>query len=571
MSSDPLILLEGSATDDGGACAQSAKELGAYYTDAQIADFLLWWALRRPVDRVMDPSFGGGVFLRSACKRLKGLGGDPVRQVYGVELDCGVYGEISGRLKDEFGVSSRNLVQSDFFDLDVSKGHRMDVVVGNPPFIRYHRFHGNTRSKALKRAQSSGVMLNQLTSSWAPFLVHSAAHVQQGGRLAMVVPMELVQAAYAKPVLGHLKDSFGRVTLLTFRRKLFPDLSEDTLLVLAEDKGRGPARLLWRDLHSAGSLTEIRRRNHLPIYGTRRIDAEELAGGRLRFVELLLPARVRDLYASLVKEGLTRRLGEFADVGIGYVTGCNDFFHLSPAAAADYGIPSTYLRRAVRRARALRGVKLTLEDWHTAAAAGDAEYLLLVARPNGLPDSVRRYIESGERQGVQRAYKCRTRSPWFKVPHVYQPDAFLSYMSGTGPRLVSNDAGAVAPNTLHVVRIHPLSTLTGDSLATLWHTSLCRLSAEIEGHSLGGGMLKLEPTEAAQLSIPFWSGRSQALAELVGQVDSLLRSGREEAAYQQADAVILKAELGLSSKECRLLAEAADALRQRRYSRGSAA
>lgn len=36
----------------------------------------------------------------------------------------------------------------------------------------------------------------------------------------------------------------------------------------------------------------------------------------------------------------------------------------------------------------------------------------------------------------------------------------------------------------------------------IWDTSFVRLSCEIEGHPLGGGMLKLEPREAARVLLP---------------------------------------------------------------------
>ncbi len=36
----------------------------------------------------------------------------------------------------------------------------------------------------------------------------------------------------------------------------------------------------------------------------------------------------------------------------------------------------------------------------------------------------------------------------------------------------------------------------------IWETSFVRLSCEIEGHPLGGGMLKLEPREAARVVLP---------------------------------------------------------------------
>jgi hypothetical protein len=44
-----------------------------------------------------------------------------------------------------------------------------------------------------------------------------------------------------------------------------------------------------------------------------------------------------------------------------------------------------------------------------------------------------------------------------------------------------------------------MSSLTARAAAVAWQSSLTRLSTEIEGHPLGGGMLKLEPREAGQL------------------------------------------------------------------------
>src|SRR2546421_7257362 len=82
---------------------ESAKALGAFYTSIQIADFLVWWAVRSARDTVMDPSFGGGVFIRSACNRLLGLGGN-ANQVSGIELDSRVYDLITAKIGEEFAV-----------------------------------------------------------------------------------------------------------------------------------------------------------------------------------------------------------------------------------------------------------------------------------------------------------------------------------------------------------------------------------------------------------------------------------------------------------------------------------
>jgi len=550
---------------------QSLKSLGAFYTDTQIADFLVWWAIRSAQDLVLDPCFGGGVFLRSACNRLIKLGGQPASQVFGVELDYSVYAQIANNLSQEFGVRKRNLLSRDFFDVDPATLPQVDAIIGNPPFIRYHRFSGAERKQALIRAEQQGVHLTELSSSWAPFLIHSIAMLKPGGRLVMVVPMEIAHAAYARPVLHHLYKSFGKVTFLTFRKKLFPDLSEDTLLLLAEDKGSFPAIFLVRDVTHASLLAEIQNRGQLPLSGARRINAQAVSQGCERLIEYLIPKQARELYRELKNLPLTRRLGDLADVGIGYVTGANDFFHLQPQEAQRWEIPQHFLKPAVRRSRALSGLRFTTKDWRDALAVGEAGYLLCIQSEVDLPRSVRRYLERGEAQGVSKAYKCRTRSPWFRVPHVYQPDAFLSYMSGVMPRLVANDARVVAPNSLHILRLPPHTPVTSDVLAALWQTSLTRLSVEIEGHALGGGMLKLEPTEAENISVAWTQDGNDRLADLVEELDTLIRSGDETAAQARADKVILRDSIGLSRNECRLLRTAAETLRNRRYARSTAA
>jgi len=170
---------------------------------------------------VLDPSFGGGVFLRAACKRLRQLGASPADRVFGIEIDAAVHGSISGRLANEFGVRKRNLALSDCFDTGWDAFGDLSAVVGNPPFIRYQRFTGDIRRRALACADAEGVRLSELSSSWAPFLVHAISMLNVGGRLAMVIPAEISCASYARPVLAHLARCFETVYLLTFKKKLY--------------------------------------------------------------------------------------------------------------------------------------------------------------------------------------------------------------------------------------------------------------------------------------------------------------------------------------------------------------
>jgi hypothetical protein len=149
---------------------------------------------------------------------------------------------------------------------------------------------------------------------------------------------------------------------------------------------------------------------------------------------------------------------------------------------------------------------------------------------------------------------------------VYLPDGFLSYMSGGTPKLVANSAGVVAPNTLHVLRLDQDSGFTSNMLAAIWQTSLTRLSTEIEGHSLGGGMLKLEPSEAERVLVPIVAERD-GLESLATDLDEIARSSGEAECQKCADDFLLRQSIGLSAGDVRLLRDSALLLRERRVSR----
>jgi adenine-specific DNA-methyltransferase len=538
----------------------NAKAYGAFYTPIHVAHFLVQWAVRSKTNSVLDPSYGGGVFLQAAHARISALGGKPEQCVFGIELDAIVHATTSQALRT-LGLPTDNFLCSDFFAAIPDRLDRFDAVVGNPPFIRYQQFNGAARNRANELMSKQGVRVSELASSWAPFVVCAGALLRTGGRLAMVVPMELCHATYARPVLEYLSLAFRKVQFLSFSERLFPELSQETLLLLGEDKGNhSGADFRFRHL---GSSEELFKDGSVPR--TRRLDAEALVNGRQRLIEQFMPARTRELYLKLRRHEAVRPLGDLADVGIGYVTGANDFFHLSEAESRQWEIPSFHLQAAVCRGRALTGLRFTKVDWANAQTQGDAAYLLTLPRAEKPTASVRRYLRHGEEQEVHKAYKCRVRDPWYHVPHVYRPDAFLTYMTGICPRLVVNEATAVAPNTLHVVRMLPLAGITAEALAVAWRSSLTELSSEIEGHALGGGMLKLEPSEARRVLVALpaakkMNGHCQAL-------DVLARHTVPETVRDSVDRFILQDHLGLTERECRRLREATAILRARRLVR----
>ena len=165
-------------------------------------------------------------------------------------------------------------------------------------------------------------------------------------------------------------------------------------------------------------------------------------------------------------------------------------------------IPERFLHVAVRRGGSLPAAP-SLSHRHVKSwlDADEPVLLLRIARDERrLPSAVRSYLDSAPGERAREAYKCRAREPWYAVPDVVVPDGFLTYMSGERVQVVGNAARCVATNSVHVVRMK--GTASFRALQRGFASALSQLSCEVEGHPLGGGMLKVEPREAQRILVP---------------------------------------------------------------------
>ncbi|NBA98563.1 class I SAM-dependent methyltransferase [Pseudomonas sp. R5(2019)] len=482
------------------------KETGAYYTPDAVAESLLKWVITNQNDRLIDPSCGDGRFLLEH------------RNCVGIEQD-----DVAAKLAIERAPWAL-VHEGDFFSWATNTPERFDCAAGNPPFIRYQTFKGEVRQTALNLCAKVGAKFNGLASSWAPFLVATATLLQPGGRMAFVVPAEIGHAPYAAPLIEYLAANFATVHIVAVRDKLFPNLSEDCWLLYAGGFGQQTQEIRFTALSKFKRMaTPPKTFIRVPLD-----DWRSTWGKRLR--PFLIQSEARDLYRAAIFEKEAQRFENIANIGIGYVTGANSFFHLRPSEAINLGIPKQFLHPTVRNGRALPSRHLTthtVEKWHR-----DDEQVLLLKMPKTgkVPASVARYLDTEAGHIARQAYKCRVRDPWYSVPDVRTPDFFLSYMSGLSANLVRNDAGCTCTNSVHSVKVREGVDIS--FLLDAWESSFTKLSCELEGHPLGGGMLKLEPREAGQVALPSQSLIERFNPEIVDEALSTLRQWRHYAAAQ---------------------------------------
>ena len=531
------------------------KARGAFFTPAEITRFISDWAVRSAADSVLEPSCGEAAFLLAAGRRLSELGG--TGHLHGIEIhqpSAVAAGEVlhAAGLKADIRVS-------DFFDCPPEP--RFDAVVGNPPYIRYQQFRGEARGKSLEAALAAGVRLTGLASSWAAFVIHASQFLKPEGRLGLVLPAELLSVNYAAEVRRFLLGRFSRVRLVMFDTRVFPDVLEEVVLLLAEGSG-GAASF---EVFQARDLAELA-----------RLDTHAWTGFDLGAIDKWTPALLSQasfgVYQTLCRQGAFSPLLGWGETYLGAVTGANGFFALNQSEVDALRLPRhDLLRISPPGARHLSGLSFTEAQWQALRLSGGRCWLFYPE--GGKPTAAaRRHIAAGERQKVQAAYKCRVRKPWWRVPLVSEPDLILTYMNHDRPRLVCNQAGVHIVNSVYGVALHPALRELGRALLPLAAlNSVTLLGAEMVGRAYGGGLLKLEPREADTLPVP----PPEALAALAAPLEALrpqiaaaLARNDSARAVELVDEVVLTRPLGLGPGELQVLREARAFLFRRRVARG---
>jgi adenine-specific DNA methylase len=483
---------------------QSQKLRGGYYTPPDIVCAIVEKIINVPGEKILEPSFGDGVFISEAIKRKLSLGENIAnikKSITGIELDFDEYNKLASHIKDDYSVNFPNLFCEDFFAWFDRKNNNFDIVIGNPPFIRYQSFPEPARTRALDYSLMEGVRLNKLTNIWVPFVILSTALLKEKGHLGMVVPAELLQVSYAGPLRKYLLDSFETIVLFTCNELLFAGAEQETIVLLAvnrkqkDDKpgiiqvvetGTKDALINAIKNHTINTPGTNKTRKNIPLHSGEKWTKYFLKNDDIRFIQ------------SLEKDDRVIPFKKLFSVDVGIVTGKNDYFVITRETALKYNL-FEFVKPAVCRSYQIRDEIFCFKDWKTLWEKGEAVGLLDFNNFDGhIPVNVKNYLEYGTYNYVHTGYKCSARKDWYKVPSIWIPDAFMFRQIHDFPHLVLNHAKAVSTDTIHRVKQNENVKFN----QVLFYTYLTAVSAEIEGRSYGGGVLELEPSEAEKLLIP---------------------------------------------------------------------
>jgi adenine-specific DNA methylase len=535
------------------------KLRGGYYTPPDVALFLARWVLEASPRRVLEPACGDGAFFDALAR----LGAARLETLVACEVVPAEAAKARDRAAALAGVAV-HMHEEDFLQWSLRSLPTLppfDAVLGNPPFIRYQYLGAELQGRAGQLFRNFGLAFTRHTNAWVPFVVASLALLRPGGRLAMVVPSELLHVLHARSLRRFLLEQCARVLVLDPQDIWFDDTLQGVVLLLAQKRERGGAG------DADVAIAPVKDRTALADPAGehfRRADFFPASDLNDKWMLGLLTPGERALLRGLAPGPGVRPFGELASVDVGIVTGANRFFLVPDAVVRAYGL-GAWAHPMFGRSEHVRGVVYDKQTHQENRDNGlPANFLWFGDRPlDEFPDGARRYIRHGEAQGLHRRYKCRIRTPWYNVPSVYTAPVGMLKRSHHFPRLIRNSAGAYTTDTAY--RIAPRPGVRAADLVVSFVNSLTALTTELEGRHYGGGVLELVPSEIERVLVPAGRHTPEALARL----DRAARlAPAPEVLLARQDALVLRP-LGLTPGETGALLSAWTRLRTRRQRPGA--
>ena len=528
------------------------KLRGGYYTPEAIAQFICDWAIGINTRGILEPSCGDGAFLKEAVRKVMEINPDTnlKHTIVGIELF-----EEEAKKASIYGTK---VVAGDFFEYykDYIAGkQKFDVIVGNPPFIRYQNVDSGSRETAFQLMRSAGLHPNKLTNIWLPFLVLSALALSKNGKLGMVIPAELFQVSYAGETREFLATFFDRITLITFQKIVFEDIQQEVVLLLGEKNSCSKGIQVIE-------LNDLQDLSNLDLSNFYDYEVKELNHSDEKWIKYFLSCEEIELIRRLRNNADIVPTTDLFEINVGLVSGENSFFLLNHEMVKEYQLGNA-TRMIIGKTEQLKGVILSERDFENLVEKGKKVYMFA---PKDVPFSElskeeQEYIKYGEKLGFNRGYKCRLRKNWYCVPQSWEPDAFILRQVNRYPRIILNYANAVSTDTIHKIRF--LDGVNPEYVAAAFLNSFTLALAEVTGRSYGGGVLTFEPSEIRKLMIPMKN------AELIDvkKIDQLIRDNKIEEVLNYSDEILLADGLGLSNDEVKMLRNIWIKLSERRLGR----
>ena len=534
----------------------SAKKLrGAYYTPLPLAEMMVKLFLGdKSIKAVLEPSCGDGVFI-DALDDLEMI--NQLDNVTAIEIEQ----EESEKVENNYKKSEKvRILNQDFFDyFEKENENKFDLILGNPPYIRYQYLDESQRKLMSDLLVSQGMKANRLVNTWVGFMVACVNLLSNKGKIAFVIPAEILQVAYAEDLRLFLADHLSKITLITFEELVFPDIEQE-IVVFVGEKGNEEKGI---------RIIELNNLDDLENFDIDTNGFQKLQHIHEKWTKYFTNNAENELISRFRNDNRFQKLSDCALINVGITTGNNKYFSINDNTVRQYALENV-VRPLIGRSAHAHSVYFEYADWRENVDAGKSAYLIDFPEIEyeKYPEKYKEYIRMGEKNEENKGYKCSIRDRWYRIPSVWVPDAFFLRRNNLYPKFVLNCCDAVSTDTMHRVKFN--DGVEPERILLSYYNSISFAFTELCGRSYGGGVLEILPGEVGNILVPKLDDISiEKVQQMLKEVDRIVRADEPiERVLDIVDREILINSIGIEENVCIEVRSIWKKLQRRRLKRG---
>lgn len=456
------------------------RKFAQFFTPFQLATLMADWLLgNKNLKTVLEPAFGLGVFSRALISKKSDL------SIKGFDIDEKIFAE-SKEIFNNTSIVELHLKDYMFNDWN----NKYDGIICNPPYFKFHDYDNKTILNEIKNRLK--IKLSGFTNLYTLFLLKSIYQLNPNGRLAYIIPSEFLNSDYGKHVKSALTKNnvLRHIVVFDFEENIFDDaLTTACILLCSNDKHN--QKVKFSTIKEIDDLELIR--TYISEYPLYSIDD-------LTFNNNKLEPKVKWRKYYQKQNGIRYKnlipFSSAAKVVRGIATGANEYFTFSKSKANQYGIDKKYLLPCICKAVDVRDNFFTEDNYHSLIKSDRQTYLLNAY--NSKDENVLKYIDFGEKTGIDKKYLTANRTPWYSLENRPPSPIWVSVFNRSGLKFIRNEANIFNLTTFHCV--YPVQNslfdnINIDVLFAYLLTDIAREIFEDNCREYGNGLQKFEPND----------------------------------------------------------------------------
>jgi adenine-specific DNA-methyltransferase len=499
---------------------RETRTLGQVATPQPVAELMARWVMSTGPKTVLDPAAGLGSLLQECHRR------NSRARLVGVECDAEAF-----RQAKKAAPQGTKLVLADYLTADSGQ---FEGIIANPPYVKAHRLE-YSEDAWQGFEERFGTSLDRLTNLYALFLLKIWQDLAPGGRAAVLLPAEFLNANFGEEIKEHLLRVMRPAGIVVFSPSIsLFDSALTTSAVVFLEKGRPAlAPILAAKSDSLDDAEAFVDRLLAVPAGDCGVNCRDLAAfiPQAKWLNLLFNG-------GFPNDGplFPRRVGDYFDCRRGIATGANEFFCLNQSTLRQYDLDIEQVDPCVTKAVDAAGLVFTPQKFEALVAAERPCYLL---NPRRKESKLERYLQKGASLGIPKRHLPSHRPVWYLPENRAVADIWVAVFSRESVKFILNTSGAKNLTCFHGLYAKAGQEHVVPLLTLFLNSSWGRDAFSQVNRFYGDGLNKLEPKDVEALPCPHLQASetlSESLLHQLGKLDPLPLDERTK----KVDALVMR-------------------------------